>query len=82
MIKNIERLTFWAGDDNTLHFVKQELLSQINTLEISINCKGFFTINRQFFAGVCFLIAFTEGPSDIFTFYLFSPKWKIIIFRR
>lgn len=52
LIKNIEKLTFWAGDNSKLYFVKQELLAQINTLDISINGKGFFTINRQFLSGV------------------------------
>lgn len=52
LIKNIEKLTFWAGDNEKLHFAKQELLSQINNLDISISGKGFFVINRQFLAGV------------------------------
>lgn len=52
LIKNIEKLTFWAGDNEKLHFAKQELLSQINNLDISISGKGFFTIDRQFLAGV------------------------------
>lgn len=52
LIKNIERLTFWAGDNEKLHFAKQELLSQINNLDISISGKGFFVIDRQFLAGV------------------------------
>lgn len=51
LIKNIEKLTFWAGDNEKLHFAKQELLSQINNLDISISGKGFFIINRQFLAG-------------------------------
>lgn len=54
LIKNIEKLTFWAGDNEKLHFAKQELLSQINNLDISISGKGFFIINRQFLAGVIF----------------------------
>lgn len=29
LIKNIEKLTFWAGDNEKLHFAKQELLSQV-----------------------------------------------------
>lgn len=45
-------LTFWAGDHGKLHIAKQELISQINTLDISINGDGFFTINRQFLSGV------------------------------
>lgn len=31
LIKNIEKLTFWAGDNEKLHFAKQELLSQVNS---------------------------------------------------
>lgn len=52
LIKNIEKLTFWAGDNDKLHYAKQELLSQINNLDISISGKGFFIVNRQFLAGV------------------------------
>ncbi|XP_031626147.1 uncharacterized protein LOC116342606 [Contarinia nasturtii] len=52
LIKNIEKLTFWAGDNEKLHFAKQELLSQINNLDISISGKGFFIIDRQFLAGM------------------------------
>lgn len=52
LIKNIEKLTFWAGDNEKLHLAKHELLSQINNLDLSISGKGFFTIDRQFLAGV------------------------------
>lgn len=55
LIKNIEKLTFWAGENDQLHYAKQELLSQINNLDISISGKGFFIINRQFLAGVSHL---------------------------
>lgn len=54
LINNIEKLVFWPGDNDKLHFAKQELLSQIKNLEISINGKGFFNIDRQFLAGVSF----------------------------
>lgn len=47
-------LTFWAGDNDKLHFAKQELFSQMNNLEISITGKGFFLINRKSLANVSF----------------------------
>lgn len=52
IIKNIEKITFWAGDNQKIRFAKQELLSQINYLDISISGKGFFTIDRKFMAEV------------------------------
>lgn len=52
LIKNIEKLSFWADDNQKLSFAKHELLSQINNLDISISGKGFFIINRSFMAGV------------------------------
>lgn len=52
LIKNIEKLAFWAGDNQKLQFAKQELISQINNLDISISGKGFFTVNRQFMTRV------------------------------
>lgn len=55
MIKNIEKLRFWAVDDSKIQFAKGELLSQIKYLDMSISAKGFFTINRQLMASViCF----------------------------
>lgn len=57
LIKNIEKLTFWPGDNEKLHFAKQELLSQINNLSISINGKGLFNIDRHFLAGVNYAMA-------------------------
>lgn len=51
-IKNIEKLSFWADENQKLHFAKQELISQINNLDISISGKGYLTVNRQFMAGV------------------------------
>lgn len=57
-IQSIEKLTFWAGDNQKLHFAKQELLSQIQNLEISINVKGFFTVNRQLMAEVSVRFSF------------------------
>lgn len=61
LIKNIEKLTFWAGDNEKLHFAKQELLSQINHLDISISGKGFFIIDRQFLAGVRMILDINIG---------------------
>lgn len=51
-IKNIEKLTFWASDNRKLHTAKQELLSQIDKMRISITAKDFFAINRPFLAAV------------------------------
>lgn len=49
-------MVFWPGDNDKLHFAKQELLNQIINLEISISGKGFFIIDRQLLTGVIFLI--------------------------
>lgn len=54
LIEHIENLTFWAGDNEKLHFAKQELFSQMNNLEFSITGKGFFPINRKSLANVSF----------------------------
>lgn len=54
LIDNIEKLLFWPGDNDKLHFAKRELLNQIKNLDISISGKGFFTVDRQFLAGVIF----------------------------
>lgn len=52
LIKNIEKLTFWTGENEKLHFAKQELLAQIKSLDISISGNGYFIIDRRFFTGV------------------------------
>lgn len=52
LITNIEKLTFRTGDNEKMHFLKQELLAQITSLDISISGNGFFIIDRQFFTGV------------------------------
>lgn len=52
LITNIEKLAFWVGENEALHFAKQELMMQIDNLDISINGNDFFTIDRQFLAGV------------------------------
>lgn len=54
LVEHIEKLTFWAGDNEKLHYAKQELFSQISNLDLSITGKGFFVINRQSLADVCF----------------------------
>lgn len=52
LITNIEKLTFWIGDNQDLHIAKQALLLQISNLDISINGNHFFIIDRKFLAGV------------------------------
>lgn len=54
LIEHIEKLTFWAGDNEKLHFAKQELFSQISHLEFSITGNGYFLINRKSLANVSF----------------------------
>lgn len=51
-LRSIEKLTFWASDDRRMHTAKQELLTQINNLRISINGKELFDIDRPFMTGV------------------------------
>lgn len=51
-IKNIEKMSFWVGDHQKLHYAKQELLSQINNLDLSISGNGLFTVDRRFMATV------------------------------
>lgn len=58
LIQDIEKLTFWAGESDKVHYVKQKLLYQINNLDIAISAKGFFIMNRQFLAGVIFRFSF------------------------
>lgn len=50
--RNIEKLIFWASDDRKMRTAKQELLSQIDNLQISISGKGFFAIDRSLLTGV------------------------------
>lgn len=45
-------MSFWARDCEKLYSAKQELISQINNLDISISGKGFFIINKEYIAGV------------------------------
>lgn len=52
LITNIEKLTFWIGDNDKLHYAKEELLLQIDNLDISINSNDFFIVDRKFLAGV------------------------------
>lgn len=52
-LRSIEKLTFWASDNRKMHTAKQELLTQIDNLRISINGKGLFAIDRPFLTGVC-----------------------------
>lgn len=54
LIKNIEKMTFYANDQRKVHIAKQEVLSQINNLDISISAIGLFNVDRQFLAGVSF----------------------------
>lgn len=54
LIEHIEQLTFWAGDNEKLHFAKQELLAQIVNLDFSITGNGFFFIDRKSLANVSF----------------------------
>lgn len=85
MIKNIEKLTFRVDGDGLLHFAKQELLSQINNLDISISGKGFFTINRQFSAGVRLSILFithTMHPNRISTWKTHKTVFHVDFFFR
>lgn len=39
-------------DNNRLHNAKEEILTQITKLNIVINAKGFFEVDRQFMAAV------------------------------
>lgn len=52
LIENIELYAFWTSDDAQLHYLKQEIFSQINSLPIYITGSGFFTVDRQYLAGV------------------------------
>lgn len=52
LVKNIEKMNFWTSDCEKLHNAKQELISQINNLDILIEGKGFFIINKEHSAGV------------------------------
>lgn len=52
LIKNIEKMSFWASDCEQLHSAKQELISQISNLDMSISGKGFFIINKEYIAEV------------------------------
>lgn len=71
-IMNIEKLTFWTGDNNQkFHSAKQELLSQINNLEISITGKGFFTVNRELMAEVKLGVSFECGVCSLLIFIIF-----------
>lgn len=54
LIESIEMYAFWASDSAQLHYLKQEVFSQMVYLPIVISGSGFFTINRQFLAGVRF----------------------------
>lgn len=59
-IRNIEKITFWASNDRKTHNAKQELLSQINDLRISISGKEFFAIDRPFMAEVSLVHRFNR----------------------
>lgn len=54
LIESIELFAFWTTDNVQLHHLKQEIFSQINYLPIYITGSGFFTIDRQYLAGVSF----------------------------
>lgn len=66
LIKNIEKLLFWTSEYEKLHSAKRELISQINSLDLSINGKGFFIINKEYIAGVSDPIMDNEKSTDIF----------------
>lgn len=51
-VRNIEKITFWAYERRKFHIAKKELLTQIESLRISISGKGFFAVDRPFLAGV------------------------------
>lgn len=72
LIKNIEKLSFWVGDNRKLNYAKQELLSQIKNLDISISGKGFFTVNRGFMGSVRLAYWFERhiSISTIFIYFL------------
>lgn len=70
LVKNIEKLTFWAGNNEKLYIAKQELLSQINSLNICISGNGFFIVNRQLLAGVRFW-CFVFAVGEIFIYYTY-----------
>lgn len=75
-------LTFWVGDDKKLHFAKQELLSQINNLDITISGKGFFIINRQFLHGVS-ISDIVDTVKSLFAFNFeiisFLNRWALLV---
>lgn len=52
VIKAIEEFVFWTAHDPELYFAKQRLLTQITGLDILISGVGFFTLDRNFLAGV------------------------------
>lgn len=52
LMKNIERLAFWVGRDIELHTIKNQLLTQVDNLDISVNGNGLYIMNRQYWAEV------------------------------
>lgn len=54
LINTVERLHFWAAEDPGIQIAKNELLSQIKNLDMTISAKGFFTIDRHLLASVIF----------------------------
>lgn len=52
LIRSIKKTLFRTADDGKLQSSKHELLSQINTLDISIRGTGFFTLGRRISSGV------------------------------
>lgn len=54
----MEQFLFYAGDDDWLLNLKQEFLTQLVQLSITIDAKGFFQIDRRFLATVSFLFLF------------------------
>lgn len=65
-------MSFWAGENENAHCAKQELLTQINSLEIVMSGKGFCDIDRQFMASVS--LHFVSKPNGIDGLILSSDR--------
>lgn len=58
LVRNIEMMAFRAAGHEKLYFAREELLSQVKNLSISINSKGLFNIDRPFFSTVSENVSF------------------------
>lgn len=56
LVDNLEKFNFSASFHLGLHNAKQEVFMQLSKLDISVQAKGFFDIDRRFIAAVCVLL--------------------------